>query len=243
MSGTVSIIYPRIGEKIQVVHSTYGYASGYRKPKSIPEQVNTLCGVFPHITRELLGTSTTTKPVPAFAEGLFVIPHWGLIAQTYASAVLAALEELEAVRGSKICKYYRGEIGSENFRRNFNTERALRSIHGGDEDWWHKVFTIPAQFGIQYRGASSHWAKRTFTKCEFGLGLFEVIIMLITHPERLSCNDDLWIECPGDSYSFTPDNDPLSTPFLNIIDGEIGVGTVPTYEPGARYGSATLFLP
>ena len=67
--------------------------------------------------------------------------------------------------------------------------------------------------------------------------------MLITHPERLSCNDDLWIECPGDSYSFTPDNDPLSTPFLNIIDGEIGVGTVPTYEPGARYGSATLFLP
>lgn len=240
---TSSVIYPRRGERPQIVHSTYGYASGYKKPKSIPEQVDILWRQFPFLTRELLDVSTTERPAHDFAEGWFVVPHWGLFAQTYSEAFLIALEQLKKVRGGKVYQYCSGRMGIHNLCRNLGTEGALRGLSGGDEKWWSNIAIIPAQFGIRYRGVSPYYAKRTFRERELGLGLFEGIIMLITHPERLNSDDDLWIEFPGDSYYPCPEGMPIHTPFMNIVDGEIGVGTSLTNEPGAHYGSATWFLP
>ncbi len=236
-----SMIYPEIGKRIQIAPSKYGYASGYRKPKSIQKQAEILSKVFPLLSHQLLNVPIFEQKELGFTEGLFVIPHWLLIAQTYHDAVLTALERLREIRGGRVYQYSFGKMRSNYLSRGSSTERAFKII--GGERWWSRVVTIPAQFGIDYRGVSSQWAKRMFREREYGLGLFEVIIMLITHPERLDNNDDLWIECPGDSYAVIAEKDPINTPFVNIIDGEIGIGSVPSNEPGARYGSATWLLP
>jgi len=231
-------IYPEIDRRIQIVPSTYGYTSGYQKSKSIPDQVAILRRLFPSLVRELLAIPITVPPAPDFTEGWFVVPHWSLVAQTYSQAVSIAISALERAHGGQIYQYCFGKLESANLKRNYSTERAMRAIHEGKG----KVLTIPAQFGIRYRGVSSYRAKRMYIEHEFGLGLFEVIIMLITHPERLKNNNALWIECPGDSYAYTPEQGPVGTPFLNIIDGKIGIGTVSTIEPDARFGPATWFL-
>lgn len=239
-----SVVYPRIGASPQIVPSTYGYVSGYTGAKSIPEQVNILCRLFPSLAVNFSNIQTVAGAAPDNTEGFFVIPHWSLVAQTYNDAVLAGLEVLGNARGREVYHYSFNKMGHRNLIRNFNTERAFRSLSGDEEEWWHKTFIVPAQFGVQYRGISPAWAKRAYRKREFGLGLFEGIIMLITHPERLKSNDDLWIEFSGDNYYPFPDEKlPIHTPFMNIINGKIGVGTSLTNMSGARYGSATWFLP
>lgn len=238
-----SVIYPKIGAGPLVVPSTFGYVSGYQKPKDITEQIHILERVFPVLSHKPTIVPIDARAVPDGAEGWFVIPPWPLIAPTYTGAILVALEGLEEVKGVKVYQYCYGKIGSRNLSRNFTTERALRSLGGDEEHWWETMFTIPAQLGFHHRGASPYWVKRALREHEFGLGLFEGIIMLITHPERLDGNDDLWIEFPGDNFSPNPEGESIHTPFINIIDGEIGVGTSLSNIPGARYGSATWFLP
>lgn len=239
-----SMIYPKIGEGPLIVPSTFGYASGYTKAKNIHEQVDILYKLFPFLYHKLLTVPVSTSTAPDGAEGYFVIPPWQLFAPTYPDAIMVMVERLRRALGRSVYLYCLGKIKNENFSRNINTEKALRNLGGSEDEWWRKMTIIPAQFGIYYRGASPLWVKRSLRAREFSLGLFEGMVMLITHHERLNCNTDLWIEFPGDSfYPHSEGTATHHTPFINIVDGEIGIGTSPTNEPSARFGSATGFLP
>lgn len=239
-----SVIYPKKGEGPFIVPSTFGYASGYTEAKSVPKQIEILTKTYPFLYfRDTPLALIDTEAVRDGAEGKFVIPHWATFARTYTAAILVALEGLKETMGVKIYHYCHGKIGSRNFLRGYDNELALRSLCGEKNEWWNTVYTISAQFGVHYRGASPYWVKRSLRDREFGLGLFEGIIMLVTHPERLSSDNDLWIEFPGDSFSPDPKGEPTHTPFINIINGEIGIGTSLSMMPGARYGSATWFMP
>jgi hypothetical protein len=73
-------------------------------------------------------------------------------------------------------------------------------------------YVIPAQFGISHRGRSIRRALEMIEFCpdlnffEFGLGIFEIGAMLLTHPTRIHLGshgknkDNLSMYCAGNVY-------------------------------------------
>jgi len=49
----------------------------------------------------------------------------------------------------------------------------------------HDILVVPAQFGLRHRGRSVRRVREVMNANEFGLGVFAIGIMLLTHPERL----------------------------------------------------------
>ena len=78
---------------------------------------------------------------------------------------------------------------------------------------------------------------------EFGLGAFEVAIMLLTHPERLLHEDDLWIDCAGGEFAPETNGAFSDAPIFDFSDGRLGFGTGPASLANANYGSASGFSP
>lgn len=58
---------------------------------------------------------------------------------------------------------------------------------------------------MNWRGCSARRARVLMAGNEFGLGMFQVAAMLLTHPERLSSSDALMLDCAGDEYSLYGD--------------------------------------
>src|ERR1043166_9456067 len=75
------------------VESSYGYLSGYDKPKSLVEQVAALQKLFPE-----LGECDDSifahgeKELPDGAEGYFAIPRWQKFGKTYGEALQKVLD-------------------------------------------------------------------------------------------------------------------------------------------------------
>lgn len=75
---------------------------------------------------------------------------------------------------------------------------------------------------------------------EFGLGAYEISIMLLTHPERLKYRRDLGIGCVGDEY-FERDDSNASNPMFRFTSRFVfDFGWINT--PLRQYGSPTAFL-
>ncbi|MFA5737021.1 MAG: hypothetical protein WC893_02610 [Candidatus Paceibacterota bacterium] len=79
---------------------------------------------------------------------------------------------------------------------------------------------------------------------ECGLGAFAVGIMILTHSERLSHYDDLWIDCAGDEF-----DDPDAAfrfdraPFFRFGDGEVRFVACWCGIPRDDFGSVSAFVP
>lgn len=182
-------------EKIGV---RYGLFSRYR-PKNIGEQINFLRKVFPSL--RTFNESIVNKPLPPGAEGLFAIPRYELIYSSDIDAIKGVLNLIKEHTGNRFYNWCGDKINNLHWRRSEQFLSFWNKLkeQQGDCD----ILIVPAQFGFRYRGFSCRNV-RTILKnrsLEFGLGIFEVGIMLLTHPERLSYKDDLWIDCVGDEYS------------------------------------------
>ena len=72
---------------------------------------------------------------------------------------------------------------------------------------------------------------------EFGLGVFEVGILLLTHPERIMGNstDILWIDCAGDEYN-------ECAPYFRDLDGCLHLNVFNINASLVSFGSATGFV-
>jgi len=76
------------------------------------------------------------------------------------------------------------------------------------EAGWEKIYAeqksdiliIPAQFGGLRPRRSIRLVRKMLSQNEFGLGVFAVAAMLLTHPDRLRHHLDLYVDCPGDEY-------------------------------------------
>ena len=219
------------------VSSEYGYLSGY-KPKGITEQTNRLRELFPGIG--YADEELAKRPLSGEAEGWFAIPKWQAVAQTYGEAVEKALQLLSSVYGGKFCNYRQGQLGPEYLREHASKTAALQQLAEQQPD--HDILVVACQFGLRHRGRSVRRAREVMTGSEFGLGAFEVAIMLLTHPERLQQHDDLWIDFPGDEYSSDGGGVFGYAPCFDLV-GRLGF--VAHYVDFAleRYGSASAFLP
>jgi hypothetical protein len=101
---------------------------------------------------------------------------------------------------------------------------------------------LPAQCGRRHRGRSIRHARERYTENEFGLGVFAVVCLLLTHPERLSRPDQLYVDCGGDEYTASDERQFSEAPYFRFLDGTVGFGTSWIGYVDPYFGSASAFL-
>lgn len=230
--------------KDEEVLSLYGYLSGYRIPKNITMQCNILRRFFPELGSA--DEKLAERPLPHHAEGWFAIPKWQALAGTYGEAVQKVFDALRITRRGKFYNCREGELDSAHLRQSARTTEIFQKVV--DEQEKHTILVVPAQFGIRHRGRSVRRAREVFLQNEFdefGLGSFEVGIMLLTHPDRLQHYDDLWVDCAGDDFNDLNDDARFSRiPSFNYFyDGDLQFVTGWTADPNEGCGSASAFVP
>ncbi len=188
---------------------TYAYPEGYRGVRPIEEQIERIQELFPGASW-LYDRSLARRPCPEGMEGYFAFPCWRFIAHTYLDAVLIALEKLEATRSIEV--YIRDRLTKERYAQCERSKCAWEEIEARQTN--RSLYLLPAQFGLRYQGRSVLEATAGFVPGEFGLGLFETIIMLLTHPDRLSRYTDLGIYSAGDEIRHQDDGERCIVPFI-----------------------------
>ena len=225
--------------KDEEVDSSYGYLSGY-KPKGVTEQTNRLRELFPGIG--YANEKIAEGQLPQHAEGWFAIPKWQSVAPTYHEAVLKVLELIKNDRNGKFYNYREGQIDDKRLHETVKKKATFTELAKAQEDF--DILVVPAQFGIRHRGRSVRRAREVFTSNEYGLGAFEIGIMILTHPERLQHYDDLWIDCAGDEYDDPGYDDRFDrAPNFRFCGGGVRFGTFRVDYANGICGSASAFVP
>lgn len=224
--------------------STYGYLSGYTKPKDIAWQSNRLRELFPGIGFH--DEKATTMAVAEGDEGLFVIPVWQSFAKlhkvtTYADVVRIVHAKLKDTRKGKFYNYRENEMTPANLRETARKVEVMGTIAESQKGF--DLLVVSAQFGIVHRGRSVRRARVVIGGKGSGLGAFEIGIMLLLHPERLQHYDDLWIDCAGDEFKPSGEREFSSAPYFYFHGGELEFDTGRVGPANEHCGSASVSLP
>lgn len=178
------------------------------------------------------------RPLPEGAEAWFAVPRWQSLAPTYNEAVEMVLEVLGSKR--KLHNRIAGHMGPTYLRQSERSKLAGTIL--AEQQEGNDILVLAAQAGMRHRGCSARRARVAMAGNEFGAGVFAVACFLLTHPERLSTDDTLMIDCGGDEYSvrgdYTFDRVPLFDYDLSGIEFSI------FYEDRARnlWGTPSGFL-
>lgn len=147
-----------------------------------------------------------------------LIPNWHKTEKRYGKACLRMLDILDNITSiSRVNKHWEG--GLFNVR-----EYCKRGLFGTNEyceakrlkqkkeksyimQYIHReqrsnIAIVPVQFGIRHRGRSLWRVDNIKSSTEFHLGMYEVVFLLMAHPERLQREDDLSVCCAGDWHYF-----------------------------------------
>ena len=232
----IKLIMDHALENMQVECDS-GYPSDYR-PKGVMEQMKILQRIFPGIgsaNKDLLAQIEKGEmQLPWCAEAFFAIPHWSKVARTYQSAV----EKIVHLLDDTYDGMFRNMVGDSTIEETSKKATAMRALERSQNA---DVLIVPAQFGKNYAGLAA-WSSINRMKVsddEFGLGLYEVGIMILTHTNRFAGND-LWIDCVGDEVLPTDKESPLvRAPFMAFADGRLQVGLNGLSDTGGNYGAAS----
>jgi len=197
--------------------SSSGYSSGYSKPKNITEQIKLLrqlkqgIDLRPHFWpfRDYTDKKITEQPLPPGAEGWFAIPMWQSVGKTYEEALEKVLLLICKQRYGKFRHYFEALPGQKYLRRHERTAEKLNALCETQKGY--DILVVAAQFGLRHRGRSVRRAREVFMVNEFGLGVFEVACMILTHPDRIADPKDLGIDCAGDEYNDPHEDDDFSS--------------------------------
>ncbi|MEQ1896200.1 MAG: hypothetical protein ABL971_02290 [Vicinamibacterales bacterium] len=224
----------RSGFVDEEVPSGRGYPLAYA-PRPLPEQALRLRSAFPRLGEVV---SAAPPPLPAGAEAWFLIPDWRRVASTYNVAVTDALAAIAQSRPTSLARIER--LGSNSLRLHERTAAMSQRLPAlGDSG----LLLVAAQFGLRHRGRSVRRSRVMFADHEFGLGAFAVAAMLITHPERIAQFDQLYLDCAGDEYSASDEQQFSEAPYFRFLDGRLAFGTSWYGTSDAYFGSASAFLP
>jgi hypothetical protein len=217
------------------VGSNRSYPLTYRV-RPVEAQVTELRKAFPSLgaCREKLGR----LPLPEEPEAWFAIPRWQAVAPTYHEAVVSVLDVLAQKR--RLSNRIAGRLSKEYLRQTERSQLAESIL--ADQQPGNDILVVAAQFGMLHRGSSARRTRASLAGNEYGLGVFAIACLLLTHPERLSDGEALMIDCGGDEYSpradYTFDRVPLFDFDISGIEFSI------FYEDRARnlWGTPTGFL-
>jgi len=221
--------------KDEQVPSNRVYPAMY-KVRPVPAQVTEFKRYFPSLGNCL--EKLARKPLLEGAEAWFAIPRWQALAPTYGEAVEMILGILATKR--KFQNRIIGRLGATYLRQSERSKLAETIL--ADQQQGNDFIVFPAQAGMLHRGCSARRTRISLAGNEFGLGVFAFACMLLTHPERLSSDDTLMIDCSGDEYSVRGD---YTFDRVPLFDFDIaGIEFSIFYEDRARnlWGTPTGFL-
>lgn len=218
------------------IESDLGYFSGYKGPGSIADQLAKLRKFFPQIggvNEELVASiergdvklSNIPKRFPEEDRHFWCIPHWTNLGVTYDEAIIKVLEAFgEKVDGAFGERIYDADDMSihptdPNLGDLKQTKRKIGMMNqimlAQDAD----ILIIEAQFGLRHRGRSVRRARVVMSEEEFGLGIYEILMMLLLSPERLADRKDLRIDAAGDEWQRKSSNGRRADRFAHFSYG------------------------
>lgn len=204
-----------------------GYPAYYERA-SIDEQIERLRQFEPKLNPGSRIIELSSRTLLFGSEEIFAIPKWESTASHYWEAVekgvFTALNDL--YHGNF---YYGSRFGvlDENHIRHsrdpHNTFQKINAEQDGD------ILIIQAQFGSRYQGRSPFtvMSHKLYMLNEFGLGIFTVACMLLTHPDRLVSHKNLWVDCPGDEYRHQYSKEFNHVPSFFFHAGDVSFSTYP----------------
>ncbi len=177
--------------------------------------------------------------LPSWVEKFFAHTPWQMLAPTYCEAV----EKVFAAIEDKWNLSLHRRLVPEHFRQHEKSVGMFKRLAWRQEDNGRprKILVVPAQFGLRHKSQSVLEVRDTMHKGEVGLGLFDVGMMILTHPERLQSPGDLGINCPGDECF--DDLSFMDAPVFRRWNEGFGVLYYGIDTPHKGYGSASAFLP
>ncbi len=184
--------------KDEQVGSDRVYPPTYRV-RPLEAQVTELRKLFPGLGN--CHEKLARRPLPEGAEAWFAIPRWQALAPTYNEAVEMVLGVLASKR--RFQNRVAGRLGPTYLRQSERSALAGKILV--DQQQGNDILVVAAQAGMKHRGRSARRARVAMAGNEFGAGVFPVACILLTHPERLSCEDTLMVDCSGDEYSLHGD--------------------------------------
>jgi len=209
------------------------YPAAYRA-KPIAEQLATLAILFPRLRA---GVVPAPASLPAGAEAWFVLPDWRRLAPLYNTALSEVLGVLARTRDTSLARLDR--LGPDRLRQAERTIALGAALDPGpDLDY----VVVAAQFGARHAGHSIRHAREMFAANEFGLGAFALSCLLMTHPDRLTQPDQLYVDGAGDEYSASDEAQYSEAPFFRFLDGRVGFGTSWIGYADPFFGSASAFV-
>lgn len=217
------------------VQSDYEYPKDY-KVKGITEQTNILRQLFPDIG--FADEKIAEQPLPTNAEGWFAIPKWQMLASTYSEAVKKVLAMIASHR--KFCNNLDDQLEADCLRQHTKTVNMFQKLDDEQKDF--DILVIPAQFGLRHKGRSVRRAREVFTTNEFGLGVFAIGIMLLTHPEREVQWEQLHVDCAGDEFALENAGDFSGTPVFDFFGDKVEFSADWSDDANECCGSASAFV-
>lgn len=165
----------------------------------VAKQIEILREYFPELKEANVNGRLAELPLPEGAEGYFVIPRWNNIAVSYEEAMRKLLAAIKQ-SNDKFLQCV-DKLDEKHLRQNKQTAAMFDKI--GDLQREFDCLIVAAQFGLRHRGKSVRQTQAEFlkNKDEFGLDVFSVGCMLLTHPGRFSDCNSLRIDCPGSEYA------------------------------------------
>jgi len=221
--------------KDEQVPSDRIYPPSYRV-RPVEAQVTELRKAFPKLGSCL--EKIARRDLPEGAEDWFAIPRWDALAPTYNEAVELVMGVLSKRR--KFQNRISDKMGPTYLRQTERSKLASKIL--ADQQAGNDILVVALQAGIRYRGCSARRARARLEGNEFALGVFEVACLLLTHPERVSSDEALMIDCGGDEYSVRGD---YTFDRVPLIDYDIsGIEFSIFYEDRSRnlWGTPSGFL-
>jgi hypothetical protein len=180
--------------KNERVDSDRVYPSTYRV-RPIEAQVTELRKYFPTLSK--CHERIARRSMLEGAEAWFAIPRWQEVAATYNDAVAMVMECIASKR--RFQNRVKDRMEPAYLRQSERSKLAEKIL--ADQQQGSDILVVASQFGMWHRGCSARRTRVTLAGNEYSLGAFAVGCMLLTHPERLSSEDTLMIDCSGDEYS------------------------------------------
>jgi hypothetical protein len=174
---------------------------------------------------------------PEQKEGMFTIPKWTKIAKTYNEAVEKALSVLAKERN--FYNWREGKLNKDFLKETEKKKNLMKELYKQKGDY----ISFPAQLGEKYQGKSVEDARDLMEINEFGLGAYEMACILISHPNILTKNEDLWIDCVGDEYSPGADGQFVFAPYFGFFDGMVRFVARWVSDVSGHFGAASAFFP
>ncbi|OGY42994.1 MAG: hypothetical protein A2Y67_03330 [Candidatus Buchananbacteria bacterium RBG_13_39_9] len=216
--------------------SSYCYPEGFRI-RTPQEQVEILLKLFPNLDASHVAELASGE-LPEWAEGWAVILKPEKVGNTYHTALEAVLGLIANDR--KFQNWREGTLTEKHLRLKEKTAQTHAKLNEQPGDFW----VFPFQFGKKWAGHSVRNAQVRFADKEFGLGPYEVAILLLTHPDRITGQGQLYIDCAGCEYSPAADGD-----FFACLDfcwnnscGQLGLDDDGTDDVSGQWGAASGFL-